>query len=246
MRKTPISLQLYSVRDDTARDFSRTVAEVAKIGYEGVELAGYGNLDLRGAERSLKDAGLIVSGMHVLRDPLRKELDRVVDEAQALGTSNIICPWLAPEEYVSLGAVTDIGRELDEIGAKLRERGLYLTFHNHAAEFRVLEGRPIFTWMLGAAAPRNLGAELDVYWAHVANYAPERFMYEQGERIRLLHLKDEKVLGTGPVNFAPVFEAAERIGSVEWFIVEQENYDDTPLNSVRKGFEQMKKWAGDL
>ncbi|PTY08604.1 sugar phosphate isomerase/epimerase [Opitutaceae bacterium EW11] len=243
MSRTPVALQLYSVRDDTARDFARTVAEVASIGYTGVELAGYGSLDARGANKALRDAGLAVAAMHILRDALRKDFDRVVEEAQLLSCPHIVCPWLAPEEYVSRGAVEDIGREFDEIGERLRKRGLAFSFHNHAAEFRCLEGRPIMAWMLDAAAPRNVGAELDVYWAHVAGYAPERFLREQGQRVDLLHLKDEKVIGGGPVNFGPIFATAEAIGAVEWYIVEQENYDDTPLASVRKCFEQLRKWS---
>ena len=64
-RKTPVALQLWSVRDDVKRDFAATVAAVAKIGYAGVELAGYGNLDAKGAKAALDAAGLKVAGMHV-------------------------------------------------------------------------------------------------------------------------------------------------------------------------------------
>lgn len=243
MSQTPIALQLYSVRDDTARDFARTVADVARVGYTGVELAGYGNLSVGGAARALKDAGLAVAATHILRDALRSDFERVVDEAQQLSCPHIVCPWLAPEEYVSRGAVEDIGKEFDELGEKLRKRGLRFSFHNHGAEFRLLEGRPIMAWLLDAAAPRNVGAELDVYWAHHAGYAPEQFLREQGARVGLLHLKDEKILGAGPVSFAPIFSTAEAIGAVEWYIVEQEAYVGSPLQDVRKGFEQLKAWG---
>ena len=62
----PIALQLWSLKDDVAGDFSGTVARVAEIGYTGVELAGYGNLDVRGAKAALDAAGLKVAGMHVI------------------------------------------------------------------------------------------------------------------------------------------------------------------------------------
>ena len=65
MKKIPLSLQLYSVRGDTGTDFAGTVAAVAKMGYTGVELAGYGNLDAKGAKAALDAAGLKVSGMHM-------------------------------------------------------------------------------------------------------------------------------------------------------------------------------------
>lgn len=239
----PIALQLYSVRDETKKDFARTVAAVAEMGYQGVELAGYGNLDLTGAQRALEDAGLVVASMHVGREALHDHFDRVVDEALSLKTSHLVVPFWPPEAFISPQAVEQIGHELDLWGARLRERGLRLSYHNHASEFRILEGRSIFSWILGAAAPRNLGAELDVYWAQVAGYPPARFLQQQGERVGLLHLKDEKVLGSGPVEFAPIFQTAEAIGSVEWYIVEQEEYDDAPLASVRKCLEQLRGWG---
>ncbi len=243
MKKIPIALQLYSLRDDTKQDFAATVAEVAKIGYVGVELAGYGNLDLNGAHQALRNAGLVVSGMHVAREALRAEINRVADEALLLGTSHVICPWWPAEEFTNAEAVSKIGEELDDYGAQLRERGLLLSFHNHRSEFRLIDGQPVISWMLGAAQPRNLGIELDVYWAQVADYSPSRFIYEQGQRVRLLHLKDEKIIGDGPVDFTPVFEAAEKIAGVDWYVVEQENYDDTPLASVRQCYERMKAWG---
>ncbi len=82
-----------------------------------------------------------------------------------------------------------------------------------------------------------------MYWAHFAGYSPARFIREHGARIPLLHLKDEKELGGGPVDFSTVFDAADSVGSVEWFIVEQEEYSHAPIKSVRLCFEQMKAWG---
>ena len=36
-----ILVQLYSVRDDCARDFDAALAQIAKMGFAGVEFAGY-------------------------------------------------------------------------------------------------------------------------------------------------------------------------------------------------------------
>ena len=47
MPKIPIGLQLYTLREDTAKDFAGTLQKVAAIGYGSVELAGYGDLSVR-------------------------------------------------------------------------------------------------------------------------------------------------------------------------------------------------------
>lgn len=243
MKKIPLALQLYSVRGDTAKDFAGTVAAVAKMGYTGVELAGYGNLDAKGAKAAIDAAGLKVSGAHFGINALRGEFDTVVNDALLLGTREVICPWWFPSHYLSAAACSRIGEELGEIGAKLRAFGLRLSFHNHASELAVVEGRLALDWLLSAAAPRDLSSELDVYWAHVGGCPPEKFLRDHGARVRLLHLKDEKEIGLGPVDFPKVFAAAEAIGAVEWYVVEQEQYNHAPLESVRRCYDQLKAWG---
>src|SRR5215217_2216637 len=95
MAALPLSVQLYTVRDLTAKDFAGTMKELAKIGYENVELAGYGNLKTAAdAKKALDDAGLKVSGAHAPLDQLEKDVEKVLDETELLGNKNLICPWL--------------------------------------------------------------------------------------------------------------------------------------------------------
>ena len=57
--KLPIALQMYTVRDEAARDFAGTLAQVARIGYAGVELGGYPGRDPSEVRRLLDENGLI-------------------------------------------------------------------------------------------------------------------------------------------------------------------------------------------
>lgn len=242
MKKLPIALQLWSVRDDMRRDFSATVAAVGKMGYAGVELAGYGNLDAKGAKAALDAAGLAVAGMHVGNVALRTDLNTVINDALLLGARHVTCPSWPAVQYLSPAACERIGEQLGEIGRTLRSVGIRFSFHNHAAEAKQVGGRSVFDWMLGAAAPRDLAAEPDVYWLHVGGCAPEKFLRDYGARCPLVHLKDEKELGLGPVDFAAVFAAIDSVGAAEWLIVEQEAYNHAPLESVRLCLEQLKSW----
>ena len=243
MANLPVALQLWSVREDMNRDFAATVAEVARIGYAGVELAGYGNLDAKGAKAALDAAGLRVAGMHVGIAALRSDPEKVIGEALMFGTRNVVVPFWPPEQFVSVAAVEKIAEELNEVGSKLRASGLQLSYHNHAGEFKLLEGRPVFDWLLGAAEPRNLTAEVDVYWVKVAGHSPEKFLRDHGARVKLIHLKDETELGSGPVDFAAVFSTVATIGAAEWLIVEQEKYNHPPLTAVRLCHDQLRKWG---
>ncbi len=243
MKNTPLALQLWSVREDANRDFASAVAAVAEIGYSGVELAGYGNLDAKGAKAALDAAGLEVAGMHVSYAAVRNDPASVISDALLFGTRNVTCSWWPPGHYVSASACERIGEQLGTVGESLRPFGIRFGFHNHDVEFKIFDGRPAFDWILGAAEPRNLFAQVDVYWAHFAGYPPERFIREHGARISLVHLKDKKELGAGPVDFSKVFDATDSVGAVEWFIIEQEEYSHAPIKSVRLCFEQMKAWG---
>jgi sugar phosphate isomerase/epimerase len=242
-KKTPVALQLWSVRDDMKRDFAATVAAVAEIGYDGVELAGYGNLDAKGAKAAIDAAGLRVAGMHVSFPSVATDPTAVIGDALLLGAEHVACSWWPPAHFVSATACEQIGEQLGRVGETLRGFGIRFGFHNHDSEFKIFDGRPAFDWILGAAEPRNLFAELDVYWVHHAGYKPAKFIRDHGSRIPLVHLKDAKELGNGPVDFDEIFAATDSVGAVEWFIVEQEEYSHAPIKSVRLCHEQMKAWG---
>ena len=240
---TPLALQLWSLRDRTKTDFAGTVAEVAKIGYAGVETAGFGNLDAQGAAAALKAAGLKVAGMHVGIDALKTNLNKCISDAHLLGAKHVTCPGWPLDHFISGAACAGIGRELASIGAAFRVHGIQFAFHNHAAELAIVDGRRVFDWMLDAAAPRDLACQADVYWVQVGGKDPAEFIREQGRRIRTVHLKDEKEIGSGPVDFPSVFKALDDIGAVEWGIVEVEEYNYEPLESCRRSFEQLHAWG---
>jgi sugar phosphate isomerase/epimerase len=242
-RKTPVALQLWSLRDEAKRDFAATVAAVAEIGYDGVELAGYGSLDAQGAKAAMDAAGLKVAGMHVSYASLHSDPNKVASEALLLGTRFVVCPSWPRGLFVSPSACERIGEQLGAVGRSLRPFGIRLGFHNHDIEFKIFDGRPALEWILGASEPRDLFAEVDVFWAQHAGYSPARFIRDHGSRVPLLHLKDEKELGGGPVNFEEVFAASDSVGAVEWLIVEQEQFSHAPMKSVRLCYEQLKAWG---
>jgi sugar phosphate isomerase/epimerase len=243
MPSIPVALQLWSLRDRVKIDFADTAAAVAKIGYTGVETAGFGNLDAPGVAAALQAAGLTCAGMHLGIGALRTDLNRCISDALLLGARHVACPSWPRDQYHCGAACTRIGEELGTIGAAFRAHGIQFAFHNHSAELAVVDGRRVFDWMLDAAAPRDLGCQADVYWAQVGGKDPAAFIREQGRRIRTLHLKDEAELGGGPVDFPAVFAAAESTGAIEWYIVEVERYNFDPLESVRRSFEQLRAWG---
>lgn len=239
----PVALQLWSVRDHTKTDFAGTVAEIAKMGYTGVETAGFGNLDAKGAAAALSAAGLKCASMHAGIDALQANLNKCISDAHTLGAKHVTCPGWPHDHFLSAASCSGIGRELGHIGAAFRAHGIQFSYHNHASELALVDGRRVFDWMLDAAAPRDLCCQADVYWVQVGGKDPAQFIREQGRRIRTVHLKDQAEIGSGPVDFPAVFAALDSIGAVEWNIVEVEEYNYEPMESVRRSLEQLRAWG---
>ena len=243
MRPIPVSVQLWSVRDHLAKDFAGTVTQLASFGFHGVETAGYGNLDAVAAAAALKAVGLKCSGMHVGIDTVRGNLIQLVAEARYFECQHLICPWMPKEIFVNAAAASAIGEELEEIGLRLRAHGLQFHYHNHDGEIAVHDGQTIFEHLLAAAAPASLGAEVDVYWVKIAGQDPAQLLRRLGARCRLIHLKDQAEIGTGPVDFPAVFSVIDSIGAIECQVIEVEEYNHDPLESVRRSLVQLKKWG---
>ena len=243
MKRIPIALQLWSLHEDCARDFAATVSAVAKMGYGAVELAGYGGLDAKGAKAAIEAAGLKVAGMHFPIQAFNDDTDRIIGDALLMGATDVTCAWWPDTHFVSPGACEEIGMRLDGIGARMRAFGLRFSYHNHGGELRLLGGRTALEWMLGASEPRNVAAELDVYWAHFGGASPGALLRSLGARCPLVHLKDASEIGRGPVDFPAVFSAIDSVGAAEWLIVEIDTYTHTPLESVRECLDTLRGWG---
>ncbi len=62
--KLPIALQLWSVREDMAKDYKATLRRVKELGFDGVEFAGFFGVDAHEMKKTLDELGLKVAGSH--------------------------------------------------------------------------------------------------------------------------------------------------------------------------------------
>jgi len=98
MNDLQVALELYTVRDETSRDFAGTLRRVAQLGYAGVEFAGYGNLTAQEMSALLAETRLRVAGTHLGLDALQDpQLDASLRYCKDIGCSIIVLPWLANE-----------------------------------------------------------------------------------------------------------------------------------------------------
>lgn len=226
----PIALQLYTVRDLTGKDFTGTLKEVAKIGYDGVEFAGYGKLPAKDLRKLLDDLGLRCAGTHEGFDRLEKNLDEVIEYNKIIGNRFLVCPSM-PEEWRNRGAegFTAFGERMNPIGERAMKTGMQLCYHNHNFEFKEENGALLIESLLKAADPKLVKSEVDVYWVEYAGQDPAAFITRHSGRCPLIHMKDmAKVdrgfapVGTGTLDTKGIIKAA-RANKAAWYIVEQDS-----------------------
>src|SRR5882762_10592668 len=98
-KSIPFGLQLYSVRNECAKDLVGTVTAVAKMGYKAVEFAGYHGRDAQTLRKLLDDLGLKCCGTHIGLDTLLGEkFDKTIEFNKILGNPFLIVASL-PEKY---------------------------------------------------------------------------------------------------------------------------------------------------
>jgi sugar phosphate isomerase/epimerase len=241
-----VALQLYTVRDETAKDFKSTLHAVAEIGYAAVEFAGYGNLSSREMAAILADEGLQAIGSHVGLPALEKDFEREINYALDLGCTLLVVPSIE-EKWRSGEGMKRLGDILNEYARHAQKRGVTLAYHNHDFEFRAdTDGELIIDKLIAATDPTLVELELDTYWAAFAGVDPIGFIHKHAERIVALHLKDMTPdrqfaeVGDGTLDIAGFTEAAQAAGT-RYYIVENDDPKVPSLESARRSFENMHR-----
>lgn len=247
MARIPIALQLYSVRDACAKDFPGTLESVAKMGYEGVEFAGYYDYTAVELKKMLDTLGMKCCGTHTGIDTLLgDQLERTIDFNKALDNRFLIVPAL-PEQYrTSKQEWLNTAKIFNELAGKIKERGMVVGYHNHMIEFQELEGE--MPWdIFFSNTHESVVMQIDTGNALHGGADAAPLIKKYPGRAITVHLKEYAkdnevaVVGEGDVKWNDVFEACETVGGTEWYIVEQEKYGEAPLACAEGCINNLKK-----
>jgi sugar phosphate isomerase/epimerase len=247
MARIPIALQLYSVRNDCARDLPSTLSAVARMGYEGVEFAGYYGYDAAALRGMLDDLGLNVAGAHVGIDTLLgSELERSVEFHRTLGNRFLIVPGFPEARRSSRAAWLETARLMKEIAERLRTHGMRTGYHNHSIEFQPMEGELPWDTFFGNTIPEVI-MQFDTGNAMHGGADTPPFLLRYPGRATTVHLKEYSatnetaLIGEGDIPWNEIFRLCEDVGGTEWYIVEQESYAYPPLECAERCLHNLKR-----
>jgi sugar phosphate isomerase/epimerase len=251
MRRDQISLQLYTVREETARDMPGTLRRISEIGYPAVEFAGFGDLSAHDLATITGDLGLRASGAHIPFDSWEADPEAVVADLHTLECAHAILPIAPPEYRGDEAAVARLADSLNRWGELCRQGDVIFSYHNHDFEFAPLGESTVWGVLVRETDPALVRLELDLYWIKYGGADPETVIRDVGDRVSLVHLKDmapddtrsDLPVGEGTMPWRELLQAADAVGT-EWYIAEQDNPRDA-LEDVRISLQSMRDLASD-
>jgi sugar phosphate isomerase/epimerase len=242
MTLTPISVQLYSLREQAAHDFPGVLTRLGAAGFVGVELAGFNHLTPAEFGTCINDAGLVVSSAHVAAGP---DFAASVADVQSVGCSTVVIPFVPADGFADVDAIKRTADMLNASNVLARSAGATLGYHNHWWEFeQIIDGKAAFFHLYDHLAD-DIFVELDCYWTKVGGADPIEIISTFGDRVRLLHVKDGPAdvpensmvaVGSGSVDIPAVLAAAPHAA---WHVVELDRCDTDMFEAVEASYRYL-------
>ena len=239
-----VGIQLYTLRDDAARDLERTLGDIAAAGYRDVELlSSMNNFGMPPARlREILDRnGLRAPSTHVGVRELN-DLDRQLADAATLGHRYIVLASLPGNER-TLDDYKRWADRLNDLGRRSLTHGVWIGFHNEAYDFPPINGVVPYDVLVERTDPALVRLQLDTGNMAMGGRDPLEYMKRYGTRYWLFHIKDapslgaptDTELGKGIIDFKRLLASIDHIDD-KLLYVEQETYPGAPLDSARRDY----------
>lgn len=249
-----IGLQLFSLKDEFAHDPYATLREVAAIGFEGVEFVGsfLRPIDLEKLKLELGNNDLKVAGVAFEIEELEGGLDSILHLCHSINCPTVVMPSIRSGDCQSRSGLIDVALKMNYIANRCKTEGVTFLYHTHGLELKMVDGRSGLEWLSGCWNSQLVRLEVDTYWVEHAGINAVDFMKQYGDQCSSIHFKDmrdktskrDTEIGTGVIDLFGVANEAMR-HSVEWFIVEQEEFNGAPIESVKVGFQNLTRIRND-
>lgn len=248
-----LSVQLWSIKDDVAKDFEGTLKKLKAFGFQGVEFAGnfgpYAN-DPKGLKAFLEKTGLKASGAHVHFDKLSPEnFEATVAFYKAIDCKYLIIP-MDERAFTPEGAKA-VAADLEAVQKKLAPHGMHTGYHNHKPEMLGEKGKTPWD-VIGKNTEQAVILQQDVGWTEVAGKDPVEFVKAYPGRTITTHYKasapekgnkEHPIIGQDTTDWKALINANRTVGGTLWLVVEQESYPEglTPMQSVEASLKGLQK-----
>ncbi len=257
--------QLFSIRDEMAKDPVATLKALKTMGYQDFEIYGFDESEMSiygfkpaAFKQVLDDLELTVTSGHYgfsnfldsSSDQLEWFVDRCIRCANALDSKYITWPWIAPEQR-TLENFKLMAPKLNAIGEQVTAAGLGFAYHNHGFEFEDHNGENGFDIIVKETDPGLVKLQLDMYWLmHSSNRTPKELIAAQPGRYVMWHIKDMHKtsrdyteLGNGSIDYTKLLPNPATSGLEYYYLEQGGNY---AVDSMVSAAESAAYFKGHL
>jgi sugar phosphate isomerase/epimerase len=254
----PVGVQLYSFRDQFAKDLPGTMQKVKDMGLSYVETAGFYGKTVTEFKGILDQYGIKATGTSAdfadLEDATK--LKTIINNAKVLGCKFVVCFWIPHNDTdFTIDDTNKAIKVFNEAGKILAANGLSFLYHNHGYEFRPYKDRYLMDELIAKTNPAYVNFELDILWAFHPGHNPVVWLKNYPTRWKALHVKDRRkgtpgnqfgtmdvdndmVLGQGEVNIEAIIKQA-KINKIKYYYIEDES--PRSMQQVPQSIEFLKK-----
>jgi sugar phosphate isomerase/epimerase len=260
-RRPPVGLELYSVRGELARNLPETLKAVAGVGYKVVEFYSpyfkWTPAYTKDVRAQLDDLGLRCFSTHNGFESFTpgENLAHAIELNQILGTRHVILAS-APGKTEGVDGWKNLCEKLTGAVEQLKPHGLSAGYHNHQAEWVKLDNGQRIIELIAANTPQEFVLQLDVGTCEEAGADPVGWVKANPGRIKVMHLKDwapssgseEKgyrvLFGEGVTPWKELIGAAESVGGIEYFLIEQEGSRFSEIETAKRCLDNWQAMFG--
>lgn len=244
-KKIPIGVQVYSVRQEAAKDTAAMLKAIAEIGYKGVEFAGYYGHSAEDLRKMMDDNGLVCCGTHTgVNTLLGDEFKKTVEYNKILGNKYLIAPSGLERALETKDGARMTAYLFNELADKAAEHGMLVGYHAHAGDLKKVDDTTPWDRFF-SQTKKEVVMQMDTGNCWHGGVDPVEVLKRYPGRATTVHLKTfggdrETVIGDDKTDWPAVFAACEDTGGTEWYIVEHETGAD-PVKAIKGCFEGLRK-----
>jgi len=244
LKKHPVAVQLYSVREEIKKNgCAEVLKKIAEMGYDAVEFAGFYGQKPKDIKKTLDDLGLKASSSHGAM-PNKDNIAQIVDDAKELGYKWHIT-GLGPEAFADETACKKSADILREGTLALKGEGLMLGYHNLWWEYeKQINGKYPIQIVMDSVP--DIYAQIDTYWVAVGGANVPEVIRKVKNIAPVPHIKDGPIkrgephtaVGAGKMNWNPIMAALNE-KKINWLVVELDLCATDMLAAVKKSFDYL-------
>jgi sugar phosphate isomerase/epimerase len=238
--KTVAGLQLYSLRDQMAKDVPGTLAEVHAWGIKYVELAGTYGLSPQQFKAQLAEHGLEAVSGHFSYKEWSENPESALFQGRDLGLVDVGCAWIDHSGAFDEATCRHAIEVFNRAGELATLHHMHFFLHTHGYEFQPYGDGTLFDLLMRETNPANVKFQMDVFWVVHAGQDPVKLLKKYPGRWESMHLKDMRkgtptglltgssdvsncvAMGAGIIDMPAVLRAARQVG-VQWYFIEDES-----------------------